>query len=957
MKHLLLSLSLIACTNGPKIVTVEEGTPEVDADGDGFIESDDCDDNDALVNPSASEICDAIDNDCDGNIDEDVLQTFYLDGDQDGFGDPDITIEACTIPDGFSNTGTDCDDSESSVYPSAEEHCDQQDNNCNGEVDEDGLTEYYIDADGDGFGDSNQAIEACDLREGISLLDSDCDDQDSAIFPTAEELCDSIDNDCDGSIDEDVLQLFYLDADGDGFGDNFTTEEACVQPENYTTVTGDCNDIQQFINPNAIEYCDGTDNNCDGLTDETGAIGELTFYQDADFDGFGNVNQTTLACDQPFGYINNPDDCDDSTSNVSPDADELCDGTDHDCNGSTDQGAIDAPTWYIDVDSDGFGSSNFTLEQCTQPTGYVANNTDCNDILAAAYPNATEVCDGADNNCNGLADDDDANLDLNTATTFYTDLDGDGFGDSASVTLACYAPSDSSIIDGDCDDSSIMIYPFQLELCDSIDNNCDGFIDESGAFGERTYYQDLDSDGYGDLSQTTLSCSQPSGYIDNSDDCDDSTDSISPDADELCDGTDHDCDGSTDLGAIDAPTWYIDVDSDGFGSSSFTLEQCTQPTGYVANNTDCNDILATAYPNATEVCDGADNDCDGAIDDDDLGLDLNTATTFYTDLDGDGFGNLASSTLSCALSSGQANNSDDCDDSNIGISPNATEICDAIDNNCDGSVDEGVFGTDPQCAATDCADIASQAPAAIDGSYWIDTIGSGSIEVYCDMGASGGPMTYLQYSDVQTYWSFDSSSGLTADIGAATGTLQGNSSISATVPFTGFGDSLYADNNESGRANISNGPTFNGDWTVSFWAMNDNCSNNQIPIIFDDYSFMGDLYHNVALYYASGGYYALANHNSACTSYQNNWRHFAYRNNGVSLQVWENGVEITARTSYLYHNFAGRSIIHLMNRPSWSTNGLGGYMDDLVVIDAALDEADILNIYNYGTNGYPLRWQ
>jgi hypothetical protein len=139
--------------------------------------------------------------------------------------------------------------------------------------------------------------------------------------------------------------------------------------------------------------------------------------------------------------------------------------------------------------------------------------------------------------------------------------------------------------------------------------------------------------------------------------------------------------------------------------------------------------------------------------------------------------------------------------------------------------------------------------------------------------------------------------------------------------------------------------------------MNDNCSNNQIPIIFDDYSFMGDLYHQVALYQASAGYYALANHDGGCSNYQNNWRHFAYRNNGADLQAWENGIEITNLTSYNYNDFAGRSIIHLMNRPSYGTNGLGGYMDDLVIVDVALDETAIQTIYNYGINGYPLRWQ
>ena len=210
---------------------------------------------------------------------------------------------------------------------------------------------------------------------------------------------------------------------------------------------------------------------------------------------------------------------------------------------------------------------------------------------------------------------------------------------------------------------------------------------------------------------------------------------------------------------------------------------------------------------------------------------------------------------------------------------------------------------------------------------------------------------------MQAYWSFDGSSVLTADIGGGTGTLYGNTNSSGTIPFAGFGNSLYSDNNDSGYADIFNGPTLGAIWSISFWGMNDNCSNNQIPIIFDDNSFLGDLYHKVALYYRSGGYYVFAYHDGACSSYTNTWRHFVYVSDGASLRAWENGVEITSPTSYSYYDFSGRTINRLMNYPSFGTNGLGGYFDDFVVLNVALTDSDVQSIYEYGTNGIPIRWQ
>lgn len=127
-----------------------------------------------------------------------------------------------------------------------------------------------------------------------------------------------------------------------------------------------------------------------------------TYYQDADTDGFGNLAQPILACSQPPGYVSNSTDCNDLNAAVNPDATEVCDGIDNDCDGQTDEGV--QTTFYADVDGDGFGNPLVTTEACTAPTGFVANNTDCDDNDSNTYPGAPELCDGKDNNCDNVSD-------------------------------------------------------------------------------------------------------------------------------------------------------------------------------------------------------------------------------------------------------------------------------------------------------------------------------------------------------------------------------------------------------------------------------------------------------------------------------------------------------------------------------------------------------------------------
>ena len=248
MKRILLSLTLLAVTStvisckqggvkpdvdvDPDTGTVQDG----DGDGDGFTTDEgDCNDTDAATNPGATEVCDGIDNHCDGAIDEGLEQIWYQDADSDGFGDGAILLSTCEAPGGYVENGDDCDDAIGSVYPGALELCtDLIDRDCDGLV-------GAVDADGDG-------VAACE----------DCNDSDPAISPSATEICDAadVDEDCDGlsddadpSVDPDTQNVIWTDSDGDGYGEDLTVVISCEGTG--AAQGGDCNDADVAFYPGA----------------------------------------------------------------------------------------------------------------------------------------------------------------------------------------------------------------------------------------------------------------------------------------------------------------------------------------------------------------------------------------------------------------------------------------------------------------------------------------------------------------------------------------------------------------------------------------------------------------------------------------------------------------------------------------------------------------------------------
>jgi len=440
-----------------------DGSDDFDQDLDGYQSSNDpqqdgtlgldCDDTDEAIHPDATETCDGVDQDCDGEIDDDATgaTTWYADSDGDGYGDPVASTEACDAPTDHVADATDCDPDDGSIHPGADEVCDGVDQDCDTEIDEDptDATTWYADSDGDGYGDPDSPQAACEAPSDHVADGTDCGPADATIHPGADETCDGVDEDCDIQIDEDPIDptTWYDDTDGDGYGDPGTTVEACDAPTAFVADATDCDPADTTVHPGATETCDGVDQDCDTWIDEE-AVDQGTWYDDTDGDGFGDAGASQQACDAPSGTVADATDCDDTDATTYPGADELCDDISNDCDADIDEDAIDAATWYLDFDGDTWGRDASTVEDCDAPSGYVADGGDCDDTDTSVNPGETEVCgDGVDNDCSGsdatcalsgeqdlsgalatlLGDDDDDKL--GEALSYAGDLDGDGDDD------------------------------------------------------------------------------------------------------------------------------------------------------------------------------------------------------------------------------------------------------------------------------------------------------------------------------------------------------------------------------------------------------------------------------------------------------------------------------------------------------------------------------------------------
>ncbi|MBI5077346.1 putative metal-binding motif-containing protein [Candidatus Falkowbacteria bacterium] len=578
---------------------------------------------------SKPEVCNGVDDDCDGQIDEGVLNACGQCG--------NVPVEICDAAD------NDCDgqvdegvlNACGECGPVPSETCNAVDDDCDGATDED----YFVGAPCNGLGLCGAGkLECAGLNATI------CSTMPGASKDTSKpEVCgDNADNDCDSSVDEGCecdpgdqkvcgtseigeckLGWQKCGADGkwgkcegnvepkaeecNGLDDNCNgavgAGEVDSDADGEMICEGDCNDDSSAVNTLADEFCNGVDDDCDGETDEGFFIGVPCV-------GLGLCGAGAYECAGKSGYQ-----CS-TMPGASKDASkpEVCgDNKDNDCDSSVDEDCECDPG-----DLAVCGSSDVGV--CKKGTQVCATDGQWADCQSNVEP-SPEQCDGLDNNCNGGLPADEI------------DADVDGF----------------RVCANDCNDDDPAVNPNAKELCNAIDDDCDGDIDEEFFIGAPCV--GVGACGFGKLEcdgeDSTICSTSPSGSEDKS--------SV-----EVCgDNADNDCDGSVDEDCECDPGDEQICGSSDVGECQLGWQECGADGKW--------DACAGNVEPATELCNGLDDDCNGLVPIDEADADKDG----WRDCEGD------------------------CDDSDKDVSPGEAEICNGLDDDCDGTVDE-------DCSAISC---------------------------------------------------------------------------------------------------------------------------------------------------------------------------------------------------------------------------------------------------------------
>lgn len=694
-----------------------------DIDGDGDPNDTDCNDYDNQTHSSATEICDGVDNNCDGTEDNNITNipdANHTDG---------VCIGAKKICGGSQGWlepvyGLITD------YEVTETTCDGKDNDCDGTIDDN----LVAPLNGNQIGICAQSHQRCDGNNGWI-------DHYTTVtnYEANETSCDGVDNDCDGTIDENCN---CIDGTTQSCGSNVGTCKKGIQ----TCAGGVWQNCQGAIAAVA-ELCDGLDNNCDGVPDNNLIPAESDLTKGVctgmkkvchGVAGWGEPDYTTLgeyelderSCDTQDndcdGDVDEGCNCVTGTTRVCGINEGICsEGTEKCINGNWDVcagGQLPKTEMCdgLDNDCDGETDNNVTAPSATLTKGVCLNQKKvCQGTSGWQNPDYTTItnyqpeetlCDGFDNDCDGLVDEECSCVD---GTTQPCGIDT---GVCEKGTQTCITGSWSACLGG---------ISSKDEVCDGLDNDCDGYTDEEltapnsikqlgictglkQVCAGETGWQEPDYTQVKDYESEEISCDQKDNDCDGETDedcncengairdcgsnigvCQTGTQSCNngiwggcenavEGSDELCDGLDNNCDGEVDNNLTPASSDLIE------GVCSGLLKICGGSEGWLEPDY----TTITGYEAIETSCDNIDNDCDGQVDEN-CGCEDGAIQYCGTDI-----GACQQGTQTCSN-----NQWGDCTGS---IEP-TDEICDGIDNNCDGVIDEGAPDSDKD-GVVDCID-------------------------------------------------------------------------------------------------------------------------------------------------------------------------------------------------------------------------------------------------------------